>query len=190
MWSLALERKQVDRSYDQLIEAARAGDRTAFSRLIECERQLVYVYAYAQLGSREEAEDAVQEIFLRAYQSLPRLRGAGQWQPWLMQIARHLCSDLLRRKRVRRTEAIDPDWLDGGASPELQLLTDERRRALGGAVASLPEKYRVPVVMRFGGGCSRREIALALGVPESTVIGRLAGAMRLLRRAVGEEYGL
>ena len=187
MLSLSLRRMSADRSDDSLVEAARGGDRAAFSALVGRDRDLVYAYAYARLRSREEAEDVAQEAFVRAYQSLGRLRGAAVWHPWLMRIVRNLCNDVLRRKRVRRTDPIDPEWLDGSPSPELQVLSEERRRELSSAVEALPEKYRVPLLMRFGSGCARREIALALGVPESTVMGRLAGAMRLLRQRLGEE---
>jgi RNA polymerase sigma-70 factor (ECF subfamily) len=188
MRSLTLERMSVELPDEQLVNAARAGDRAAFSTLFARDRDLVYAYTYARLRSREEAEDVVQDTFVRAYQSLGQLRGPGAWQAWLMQIARNLCHDALRRKQVRRTEPIDPDWLVGGPSPETQLLTEERRRALNAAVEALPEQCRVPLLMRFGAGRTRREIAVALGVPESTIIGRIARAMRLLRRELGEEW--
>ena len=188
MRSLTLERMSADRPDEQLVNAARAGDRAAFSALFARDRDLVYAYAYARLLNREDAEDAMQDTFIRAYQSLGRLRGPGAWQAWLMQITRNLCSDALRRKRVRRTEPVDPEWLDGGPSPEMLLVTAERRRELNAAVEALPEKYRVPLLMRFAAGRTRREIAVALGVPESTIIGRMARAMRLLRRQLGEEW--
>src|SRR5205085_1737373 len=89
---------------EALVTAARAGDRAAFSLLVDRYRGLVYGYAFARMRDRDEAEDVAQEVFARAYVSLPRLRGAGAWQPWLMQILRNQCRDALRRRRVRRTE--------------------------------------------------------------------------------------
>jgi RNA polymerase sigma-70 factor (ECF subfamily) len=173
---------------EQLVNAARSGDRAAFSTLFARDRSLVYTYAYARLLNREDAEDLMQDAFIRAFLSLDRLRGPGAWQSWLMQIVRNLCSDALRRKRVRWTEPVDPEWLDGSPTPEALVVTEERRRELSAAVAALPEQYRVPLLMRFGAGCTRREIAIALGVPESTIIGRIARAMRILRRRLGEEW--
>jgi RNA polymerase sigma-70 factor (ECF subfamily) len=169
-----------------LIRAARGGDRAAFSQLMARTRELVFAYALARLGERDEAEDVAQETFVRAYLSLHRLRRPGGWQAWLLQITRNLCSDTLRRKRVRRTEPIDPNWLSGEPSPETHYLSVERRRELAAAVAALPEALRTPLLMRFGSGCSRQEIAMALGVPESTVIGRLARGMGVLRRKMKE----
>lgn len=181
--SLTLRRMSAPRSDDSLVAAACAGDRAAFSALMARDRDLVFAYACARLGSREEAEDVAQEAFVRAYQSLSRLRRPGVWQAWLLRIVRNLCHDALRRRQVRKpAPRLDPEWLDGSPTPEVQVLSKELRRELGAAVEALPEKYRIPVLMRFGSGCARRDIALALGVPESTVVGRLAGAMRLLRR--------
>ena len=232
MRSLTLERMSADRPDEQLVNAARAGDRAAFSALFARDRDLVYAYAYARLLNREDAEDAMQDTFIRAYQSLGRLRGPGAWQAWLMQITRNLCSDALRRKRVRRTEPVDPEWLDGGPSPEMLLVTAERilffkkqhiiqvkelkfrpntddhdyEFKKNHAIRFLKEGNRVKAVvqfrgreiahvdlgkkllMRFAAGRTRREIAVALGVPESTIIGRMARAMRLLRRQLGEEW--
>jgi RNA polymerase sigma-70 factor (ECF subfamily) len=151
-------------------------------------RELVYAYALARLGDREAAEDVAQETFVRAYLALGRLHRPAGWLAWLMQITRNLCYDTLRRKRVRRTEPMDPTWLSGDPSPEMRLLSDERRRELVAAVAALPEPLRVPILMRFASGCSRQEIAVALGVPESTVVGRLARGMGRLRQQITEVH--
>jgi RNA polymerase sigma-70 factor (ECF subfamily) len=172
---------------EALVAAARAGDQKAFAELVERHRDLAFGYALARLRNREEAEDVAQEAFVRAYQQLGGLRWCRSWDAWLMRILRNLCHDALRRKRVRQAEPFDPDWLDGDPSPEQAVVRDERRKRLEAAVAALPEKYRTPLLMRFASGLSYREIATALGVPESTVVGRLAGALRLLRRSLGEE---
>ena len=176
-----------DWATEKLVHAAQHGDADAYSILIARHRTLVYAYAYAQLRDREEAEDVAQETFVRAYQSLGRLRAAGGWQPWLMRISRNLCHDALRRKRVRRSDPADLLPMPAEPSPESGFLSAERRRELERAVEGLPEKYRTPLLMRFASGCSRRDIAAALGVPETTVMGRLAMALRLLRERLGEE---
>jgi RNA polymerase sigma-70 factor (ECF subfamily) len=179
--------QQVGAVDEDLVDAARGGDREAFSRLVARDRGLVYGYAYARLCDREEAEDIAQETFARAYLSLARLRGAGAWRGWLLRIAGNLCTDALRRQRRRRTEPLDPLWPDGAPSPETQVLAAERQRELRAAVRALPDKYRVPMLLRFASGFTRREIALALSLPQSTITGRLAQAARLIRRELGEE---
>src|SRR5437667_4342332 len=132
---------------ETLVMAARAGDRSAFSLLVDRYRGIVFAYACARMREREEAEDVAQDVFARAYASLPRLRGSGAWQPWLLQILRNQCRDALRRRRVRRTEPLDVAWLEGGPSPEARVLGDEGRRELLAAVAALPESLRIPLLM-------------------------------------------
>ena len=188
MQSMAAERPGgvLERTDEVLVTAARDGDREAFSLLVDRYRGLVFAYAFTQLRQREEAEDLAQETFARAYVSLSRLRGGGAWHSWLMRILRNLCADALRRRRVRRTEPIDLEWVDGGATPEAHLLTDERRRELGDAVAALPESLRTPLLMHVVFRCTYREIALTLGVPETTVFGRTSRAVRALRQRLAE----
>lgn len=172
---------------EALVAAARGGDADAFSLLMDRYRDIVFAYALAALRDRDEAEDVAQETFVRAYQSLDRLRWGRSWEGWLMQILRNACRDAHRRKRVRQAEPINPEWLESGPGPEALALSAERRRELAAAVLGLPENLRVPLLMRVESGRTYREIALALGVPESTVVGRLAAAMRILRRRFGVE---
>jgi RNA polymerase sigma-70 factor (ECF subfamily) len=176
----------LERPDEALVTAARAGDRGAFALLVARYRAVVFAYAFARLRDREEAEDVAQETFARAYLALDRYRGAGAWEAWMMRILRNLCHDSLRRKRVRRSEAIDPEWPDAGPSPEALAIEDERRREVRRAVAALPERFRIPLLMHYGAGRTYREIALALGLPESTIVGRMAGGLRLLRRRLGD----
>jgi RNA polymerase sigma-70 factor (ECF subfamily) len=187
MTSMAVGQMALDGPSDTLVAAAKAGDRAAFAALVTRYRDTVYAYALARLRDREEAEDVAQETFVRAYLGLGRLRGPEAWEAWVMRIARNLCSDTLRRKRVRQAEPIDPDWLDGSPSPEMQALAGERRRELSQAVADLPEPLRVAVLMHYASGRTYREIAAALGLPQSTVVGRIARALLHLRRRLGVE---
>src|SRR5262245_3805665 len=115
---------------EALVTAARAGDEAAFSLLIERYREVVFAYALAALRDWDEAEDAAQETFVRAYQSLHRLRWGRSWEGWLMQILRNTCRDAQRRSRVRRTAPIDPDLLETRPGPEALALSAERRSEL------------------------------------------------------------
>lgn len=187
MTSMAVGQMTLEGPMDTLVAAAQAGDRAAFAVLVARNRDTVYAYALARLRNREEAEDVAQETFVRAYLGLCRLRGPDAWEAWVMRIARNLCHDTLRRKRLRQTEPIDVDWLDDSPSPEMLALAGERRRELGRAVAELPETLRIPVLMHYASGRTYREIAAALGLPQSTVVGRVARALLQLRRRLGVE---
>lgn len=172
---------------EALAEAARAGDREAFTLLMVRYREVALAYAFACLRSREESEDITQEAFVRAFLSLDRFRASECWGAWLMRILRNLCADALRRRKGRRTEPIEDDWPEDCPTPEMAALTHERRQELHHAIAGLPDKFRVPLLMHYVSRRTYREIAVALGVPESTVVGRMAGAMRQLRRRLGVE---
>lgn len=187
MREMALAQTPVEVTDEALASAARTGDREAYSQLVARYRDVALAYACACLHSREEAEDAVQEAFVRAFMALDRFRVTERWGAWLMRILRNLCLDMLRRRRNRTVEFLDTDWPQDAPTPEMTALTSERRRELRAAIAALPEKFRVPLLMHYVSRRTYREIALALDLPESTVVGRLAGALRQLRRRFGEE---
>ncbi len=176
---------------ERLVSAARAGDEAAFATLVERHRGVVFAYVYARLRHRDEAEDAAQEVFVRAWQQIARLRSGTAWSPWLMRVARNLCHDWHRRARVRRSEPLAPGdaelILDLSPLPESLALAAERRREMERALRDLSDLHRVPLVMHYVSGCTYAQIAEALDVPVSTVIGRMAGGLRQLRRRLNPE---
>ena len=182
MIEIALTRLPVDLTDEALAAAACDGDRAAFETLIDRYRDIAFAYAASMLGSREDAEDVAQEAFVRAYLALDRFRPGGRWAAWLMRIIQNLCRDVMRRRAVRRIGHLLPTQLDNSPTPEQQFMEVEGRKVLLDCVMRLPEKFRIPLLMRFAHQRSYKEIALAVGVPESTVVGRLAGALRILRR--------
>lgn len=173
-------------SEEALVAAAREGDEAAYVALVSRYRGMVMAYALARLSSREEAEDVAQETFIRAFLSLSRLRSSACWEPWVMRIVRNLCRDSERRRRAQPTVSIEQFWPDGDLPPRAEPLPEGHLGDLDAVVAALPEKYRVPLRMHYAFGCTYREIAIALGVPESTVIGRMAGGIERLRRTLGK----
>lgn len=186
MTSMAMAQSPGEVSDEGLAERARAGDERAFAVLVARYRDVAFAYAYARLRQRDEAEDVVQEAFVRAFVALPRIRSSRCWAAWLMQIVRNLCNDAGRR-RGRQTEPMQDEWPDDSPPLIVGLLHEERGRELQKAVADLPEKYRTPILMHYASGRTYREIALALDIPETTVVGRLASALRRLRRRFGVE---
>jgi len=149
-------------------------------------RPVALAYALAVLRHQEEAEDAVEEAILRAIQAAHRYRSEQAWAPWFLSIVRNICRDCLRRRNKRATVSLDQDQLDPSPSPELVVLVGERSAMLAAAVAALPEDRRVPLVMHYTLGLTLDQTALALGLRRSTVVGRIASALRILRRALKE----
>src|SRR5437016_223439 len=187
MQSMALTNVPAEPADERLVECARGGDRQAFAILAARYRNVAFAYAMARLGNRDEAEDAVQEALVKAFQSLGRFRLSGSWAPWLMRILRNQCHDALRRRQVRKQHPLDPDLADCGPTPELLAVHRDAEQRMVLAVGLLPEKYRTPLLMHYSAARAYKEIALALDVPVSAVVGRLAGAMRILRRKLLEE---
>jgi RNA polymerase sigma factor (sigma-70 family) len=182
MASMAMVKAPPDATDEALVSAAREGDQEAFTILVARYRDVAYAYACARLRNRSEAEDVAQEAFVRAYLALGRFRASERWTAWMMRILRNLCTDTLRKSRGRRLDPLEDDYADQGPSPEMFALAKARHQELRAALLALPEKYRIPLLMHYCARRTYREIALALELPESTIVGRLAGALRLLRR--------
>ncbi len=187
MTSMAITHPPGQIADETLVAAARGGQREAYTILVERYRDVAFAYAFARLRSREEAEDLVQDTFVRAYSALDRFRLEGCWGAWVMRILRNLCHDALRRRRDRPVEPIPDEWLDAAPTPETTTIAGEWRQELRAAVEALPDKYRLVLLMHYGAGQKCREVALALELPESTVKGRLVSALRLLRRRLDWE---
>lgn len=187
MTSLSMTQEQGKETERILVLAARAGDANAFALLVEKHRDLAFAYAYATLRNKEEAEDATQEAFIRALQSLPQFRSDAQWGTWLMRILRNHCIDLIRKRKRQGTTELTETFRDPLPSPEFQAYNSLQQRELQRAIAALPDKFRVPLTLHYTAGRTYKEIAHALEIPETTVTGRIARALHLLRRKMPKE---
>ena len=148
------------------------------------------------LRDPQEAEDAVQDAFLRAWRfrsSAPRDSG---WKPWLYRVVVNACCSRLRREvprsRLRADLSAAGELADLAPAPETVALRSEETAAVVAALADLPEALRVPVVLRYYAGLSEKEIAAAIGRRPGTVKSRLYDARARLAadprlRAFGEE---
>jgi RNA polymerase sigma-70 factor (ECF subfamily) len=147
--------------------------------------------AYLITGSAADAEDAVQDAFVKAYRALPRFRRGEPFRPWLLAIvaneARNRRRSAGRRERLALRAAEDP--LSGGAvpSPEAALLASERREELLAAVEALGEDDRLALACRYFLGLSEEETAAALGWRRGTVKSRTSRALERLRTRLGVE---
>ena len=162
--------------------AASRGDKTAFGRLVDLHKRSVYGLCVRLLRHPEDARDAAQETFVRAYAALATFDPTQPFAPWVLRIARNHCLDVGRRRGVRPTEvALDVDPEDGGPR--------ELAGSLNRAVAALPPNYREVVELFHVEHLSYKEIAAALDVPIGTVMTWLHRARGQLRRSL-EAQGL
>lgn len=159
------------------VEAARAGDRQAFSRLVEAYSRPVYNLTYRMLGNAEEAEDAAQETFLRAYSRLGQYDTNHKFSTWLFSIANHHCIDRLRKRRATYVSIDDNPVLenleDDAPQPESSLLDGERIAEVQRLLASLDPDYRTPLVLHYWENLSYEEIAATLDLSIPAVKSRL-----------------
>lgn len=169
-----------DPDADVLARAA-AGDGHAFAALVDRHLARVHRLAWRSLGSSTEAEDVVQETFLRAFAQLPRWRaGKARFSTWLHRVALNLCQDRLRR---RRDEVVveDLELEDGQAAPDRALEHSQRQRRVEDALAALPQRQREAMLLCHFEGLSNAEAASVLEVSVEALESLLARARRTLR---------
>jgi|GEM_PF-1413995 len=174
-----------------LVEATLKGDREAFGHLVRKYRGPLLEFALRRVKNLADAEDIVQEAFLKAYRNLDKLRDSDKFAEWLYRIVTNLCISLLRK---RRDNLISLDSLPnpssiGSVNPEYLLEQRELSEFIVRAVEALPDKSRRTFLLYLE-GFSYQEIADAMKVPVSTVSGRLQTAKKRLRERVSKELPL
>lgn len=179
-----------------LVRRAREGDFNAFEVLFERYRTLVYRFAYQMTSSRDDAEDVVQEAFVRAYQNLHRYRDEAKFTTWILRIVTNLCTDRARssqrRTALEQQEASGAlDWMTlGNPDDPVANLEDERRRhALRRALNALPVHHRTMIVMRDMEEREYPEIAATLGCTIGGAKLRVLRARRALKERIAPLLG-
>jgi RNA polymerase sigma-70 factor (ECF subfamily) len=168
----------------ELVDLARDGDVPAYEELVSRYQGIAYRVAWLVARQAGEAEDAVQEAFVKAYYALPRFRSGAPFRPWLLRIVANEARNRVRSTRRReglviRAAAADP----GGAapSPEAAAMDREDAQALVRALERLRESDRLVIAYRYLFELSETEMSDALGVRPGTVKSRLSRALARLR---------
>jgi RNA polymerase sigma-70 factor (ECF subfamily) len=178
----------VPRTDDELIAAAVGGDSQAFGTLVERYERAAYHLAYRTLHDTEDAQDAVQEAFLRAFRALGTFRPGAKFSTWIFTIVYHACCDrLARAKRFSGNEL--PERADPAAGPQEQAEQADEARRLRAAIDALPAKYRTVITLFHLQNKQYGEIAQVLDLPLGTVKTHLFRAKDLLRRALEHDAG-
>jgi RNA polymerase sigma-70 factor (ECF subfamily) len=174
------------------IDAAIQGNHEAFARLVETYKTPVYSIAYRMLRNSAEAEDAAQEIFLRAYTKLATYDRQRKFSTWLLSIASNYCIDVLRRRRATLVELDEVAFAlpSEAPGPERSALNREQREAVVRAINRLPDTYRLITVLRYYHDLSYEEIEQITGLTEATVKTRLFRARRQLEDLLEAEGAL
>lgn len=171
----------------------RAGDPEAYGELYQEFRPQLLGLCRHLLGSRDEAEDASSEVFLRLPVAIRTYDTSLPFSRWLTSVAGHYCVDLLRRRRSeqRVLKPADPEAPEPAApatSPLEELLAKEDRRAVRAAVARLPQRYSVPLVLRYYRELSYDEIAHRLSISRENAKTLVFRAKEKLRRVLSKPH--
>lgn len=168
-----------------LADRARDGDVNAYEELVRRYRELAFRVAWLVARDPSEAEDAMQEAFVKAYHAMPRFRPGAPFRPWILQIvaneARNRARASRRRESLRLRVAAVAVSGDAAPSPETATLARHEAQVLARALDSLREEDRLVVAYRYLFELSEAETADALGVPAGTVKSRLSRALVKLR---------
>ena len=167
----------------ELIQTALAGGPQDFEFLVRRYGLRVYAVTFAVLGSRAEAEDAAQDTFLKAYRQRGRLREPERFASWLLAIARHQALDHLRRRRFvpLPDDAADRLADESAVRPDEQLDAAENHARLRSVLATLPERHRLALTLRYLEGHDCRTIENAMALSNGALRGILGRALAAMR---------
>jgi len=185
MWDL------TGQSDQDLISRTLAGDLSAFDALVLRYERPIYNVAYRILFSRQDAEDASVEAFVRLHAALGSFRSDAPFLPWLLKITTNVALNMLRSRRPAplrldqstemEEDSVTPDLPDPGPSPEEQVMGRIALADLEREIDNLPEAYRVPFILMYLEGLECKDIAEALGLSVGAVKTRLCRAREMLR---------
>lgn len=185
---------------EELVNALAADLDGTFEELVRTFQDRLYSFAYRLCGRREDAEEVAQDSFVRAYRALKSYPGerirALALQAWLYRITLNVARNRMRRRRVTQVsienggpagEAARRAWDspdDPGSRPDSRLERSQERANIASLVATLPERYRSAIILRYVEGLSLEEVADVLKQPLGTAKSNVHRAVNLLRRAI------
>jgi len=167
------------------VTLAKQGSSVAFNHIVEKYQQPIYNLCYRMLNNGDDAEDAAQEIFMRAYCKLDSYVEPYKFSTWLFSIASHYCIDRLRKRRFQLVswDDLDPWYPFPGQDtlqPERTLLKTEADREVRELLNELPPDYRTVIILKYWYAMSYEEIAQTLRTTVDTIKSRLFRARRMM----------
>ncbi len=176
----------------EVIHQAHLGSQKAFTQLVETYQRPVYNLCYRMLGDSDEAEDAAQETFLRAYKNIHKYNIDRPISTWLLSIAAHFCIDQLRKKRmvmisIDQSPYLDPP--DSSPSPEARTFNKDEQKRVQALLRTLNPHDRAAIVMYYWYDFSYDEIAHSLSLTPSAVKSRLHRARMSMANTWSDQKG-
>jgi len=182
----------------KLIDAARAGDKQAFGRLVQRYEKTVYSFAFKICRDKGKAEEAMQETFINAYRGLKSFSGKSKFSTWLYRIITNNCLMMHRKKSHEPVVSLEDTDLFGesgelqvphwGETPHDAVLNNELKDILDKAIQKLPLEYRIVFVMRDVEGLSTEEVGKSLKLSVPAIKSRLHRARLFLRNELNPYF--
>ena len=177
---------------DRLIASALQGDQRAYEALLARHNRAIFHVVHKIVRNHEEAQDLVQETFMKAFNALASYRSEYRFSTWLYKIAANCAIDFVRKKRIEalsldkpietRDGQVEYEVPDSSWDPEQDLVRKQKLKSIDEAIESLPQKYREVIIYRHRDDKPYEEIAAILGVPVGTVKARIFRARELLKK--------
>ncbi len=175
----------ISRTDAELVTRAQSGDKSAVDELLRRHYDRLYAVCRRVAGNDADAADGCQEALMAIVRGLPRFDGRSTFKTWSYRVATNACLDELRRKNRRPIAVAEtPEPVSDGPNMDQQAAD---RLTLDGAVAQLPEEFRLPVVLRDVGGLDYADIAETLDIPPGTVRSRIARGRKQLAVILGNQ---
>jgi len=175
----------MDPSDTALMEAALNGDTDSFEMIIRSHSRTLFAVAYAILQDRAEAEDIVQETFVRAWNRRRWMRDPSKFPAWLTTVARNRSCDILRKRRTvpLRDDAAFSEMADAPASRPEEI-GDDMHLHMRAALGRLPEQHRTALTLRYLEGMDYLSIERAMGITNGALRGILGRALAAMRKTL------
>ena len=186
------EREKLKKDDLVLVKEALDGSQKAFKLLLRKHREAIYHVILRIVRNPQEAEDLVQETFMKAFTSLSSYRSQYKFTTWLYRIAANSSIDYLRKKKIAafsldeevstKRGSLTLEVADWTYNPEIDLVAKQKRFSIDRAISDLPKRYREVVTLRHKDEKSYEEIASILRIPVGTVKARIFRARVLLKK--------
>ncbi|MCX7785323.1 MAG: sigma-70 family RNA polymerase sigma factor [candidate division WOR-3 bacterium] len=183
----------------ELVKRAQQGNTSAFEELVRRYERKVYNLVYRMLGNEEDAKDALQDTFIRAYRFIKKFKGKSSFYTWLYRIAANVCFTRLKTRKTKEPEvgvSLDEPIIDESEmprelpdykeSPEHLFHRQQLQKALQDAINELPSDYRSVVILRDLQGLSNKEVSKALNLSIAAVKSRLHRGRVFLRNRLSK----
>lgn len=172
------------------IQDVLSGDKQAYAHIINKYKNLLYATILRMTQNQQDAQDLVQEVFIKVYNQLDKYDKKGEFSSWLYRVAINHCMDEFRKKRYKMKQVeLNGETMVNTRHPEVIYFKKEQSRQLERLIQTLPEDERLIILLRYVNELSYNEISELVGVPLSMVRNKIHRAKKKMRNTLKDEGG-